>query len=171
MHEALSSDPESRLLYNLDKLTRFASEDLARTLTRRAFLRRAGATAFILMAGLAGGRWLGPGAAHAAGQPLPPQRAMPRMPVCTPPGPYCNYEGNNPPEPNACRGAHCFQHFDAGKLQQCHLFYSYFPTGCWTNAAGGGYWTCCDCRCTNGATCGCAQFSLSPSPVPTDPLA
>ena len=167
MRDPFAPQPESPVLYNVDRLTRFASEDLARSLNRRTFLRRAGNTAFMLIAGLAGGRWLGPRPAYAARGPLPPQPALPNAPVCTPPGPYCNYEGNNPPQPDACRGAHCFQHFNGGKLQQCHLFYSYFPTGCWTNAASGGYWTCCDCRCDNGSMCGCAQFSLSPAPLPT----
>ena len=171
MRDPFAPGAESPALRSVDKLTRFASEDLARALTRRAFLRRAGSTAFILMAGLAAGRWPSPRPAHAAGGPLPPQPGLPNTPVCTPPGPYCNYEGASPGQPDACRGAHCFQHVSAGALQQCHLFYSYFPTGCWTNAGSGGYWTCCDCRCDNGATCGCAQFSLSPSPVPIGPQA
>ena len=172
MRDPFAPQPESPVLYNVDRLTRFASEDLARSLNRRTFLRRAGNTAFILMAGLAGGRWLGPRPAFAAGKPLPPEPApKPQVPACAPPGPYCNYEGNSPSQPDACHGAHCFQHLSGGVIQQCHVYYAFYPSGCWTTASGGGYWTCCDCQCGNGSTCGCAQFSLTPSPVPTGPQA
>jgi hypothetical protein len=56
----------------------------------------------------------------------------------------------------------------SGTVYQCRIYYIY-QAGCWTTAATGGYWTCCDCQCTNGSTCGCAQFSSSPSPRPDLP--
>jgi hypothetical protein len=95
------------------------------------------------------------------------------VPDCNPPGPFCNLNGNVQ-DPNGCHGAHCFHHLYNGTVYQCRVYYAYYQTGCWTTAAGGGFWTCCDCECLNKygqriATCGCAQFSLSPAPLPDGP--
>jgi hypothetical protein len=86
--------------------------------------------------------------------------------VCQPPGPYCNLNGQN--NPNGCHGAHCFQHLYSGQVLQCQVYYQYYQAGCWTTAASGGYWTCCDCSCGTPrvTTCGCAQFSAGPTPLP-----
>jgi len=157
------SIPEQRThgLETLDKLTRFASEDLARGLNRRSFLRRAGTGAFTLMITVATGKLFVPRSAAAAGIKPPPTIS------CAPPGPYCNTGGG---DLSGCRGAHCFQHLSGGQIRQCHVYYAFYPAGCWTTASGGGYWTCCDCQCDSGATCGCAQFSLSPGPAPSEPV-
>jgi hypothetical protein len=56
-----------------------------------------------------------------------------------------------------------------GQVQQCRVYYTYYQAGCWTTAVSGGYWVCCDCRCDNNQTCGCAQFSTSPAPRPDNP--
>ena len=141
----------------LERTMHLMSENLARSMDRRSFLKRVGATTFAGVAALAAG--------HAM---LTPASASKLVPSCSPPGPYCNYNGVN--EPNACHGASCFQHVYNGQLLQCHLYGGY-PTGCWTTAAQGGYWTCCDCQCGNPAqtTCGCAQFSGAPVPRPDMP--
>jgi len=167
MSDSRVPDQQLNALQTLDKVTRFASEDLARGINRRSFLQRAGTGAFAFMITLATGKLLAPRSAAAAGvdKPVKP----PVTPACAPPGPYCNYDGLSPGEPNACRGAHCFQHLNNGQIWQCHVFYIY-PAGCWTTASGGGYWTCCDCRCDNGSSCGCAQFSASPVPLPSKPV-
>ena len=168
MADQANPDLEPQAHHGIDRLTRFASEDLARTVNRRAFLRRAGSSAFALIAGLAAGRLFAPRAAGAAPGPL---RLQPiQHPVCTPPGPFCNLDGNVY-SPNGCHGAHCFQHLYSGQLLQCRLYYQYFPLGCWTNVVDGGYWTCCDCACGTPhlTSCGCAQFSGSPAPLPSRP--
>ena len=148
----------------LERTTRIVSENLARSFDRRAFLKRTGETAFLGMAALAAGHAM-PGRASAAspgGQP-------PRVPSCAPPGPYCNLNGNTQ-DPNGCHGGSCFQHLYNGQVYQCRVFYIY-PAGCWTTAASGGYWTCCDCECGTPrvTTCGCAQFSANPVPRPDAP--
>jgi len=155
-------DQQLNALQTLDKVTRFASEDLARGINRRSFLQRAGTGAFAFMITLATGKLFAPQPAAAAGTKPPEDQ----QPACAPPGPYCN-TGSGPL--SGCRGAHCFQHLNNGQIWQCHVFYIY-PVGCWTTASGGGYWTCCDCQCDNGATCGCAQFSAAPSPLPSKPV-
>ena len=167
MNETPPSEPRPEL-GTVDKVTRFASEDLARNLNRRSFLRRAGAGAFGFMITVATGRLLTPRAASASG--VGPQPAQPLAPNCSPPGPYCNYKGEYPGTPDACRGAHCWQHMVSGQIYQCHVYYQYYPSGCWTSSGSGGYWTCCDCRCDNGSTCGCAQFSGTPAPAPSKPV-
>lgn len=140
----------------LERTTRLVSENMARGLNRRSFLKRAGETAFAGMAALA----------SANGGVGPP---IPTVPACGPPGPYCNLNGVN--EPNACHGASCFQHLYNGQVLQCHAYGGSYTTGCWTTPSSGGYWTCCDCMCgtPSQTTCGCAQFSGSPVPRPDGP--
>ena len=147
----------------LEKTTRIVSENLARAIDRRSLLKRMGETAFAGLAALAAGHLVvAPAAAHAG------PGTVPRTPSCAPPGPYCNLDGTN--EPNGCHGASCFQHLSDGTVYQCRVYYIY-QAGCWTTAATGGYWTCCDCECgtPRAATCGCAQFSSSPAPRPDAP--
>jgi hypothetical protein len=155
-------------LETLDKLTRFASEDLARGLNRRSFMRRAGTGAFAFMITLTTGKLFTPrSAAAAAIGPKPPEPAP--LISCSPPGPYCNTGGGSL---TGCHGAHCFQHLYNGTIYQCQVYYQYYSAGCWTTAASGGYWTCCDCSCGTPrvATCGCAQFSGTPAPSPDRPV-
>src|SRR3954452_19643356 len=94
-------------------------------------------------------------------------RPNPVVPSCAPPGPYCNLNGVN--EPNGCHGGPCFPHLNTTPGVQGPLWYCCYQAGCWTTAASGGYWTCCDCQCSDGSTCGCAQFSGSPQPRPDLP--
>jgi len=148
----------------LDKTTRIVSENLARALDRRRFIKRTGQTAFAGLAALAAGQAMPMIAAARAGRqpPLP-------TPSCAPPGPYCNTGGG---DLSGCHGGSCFQNLYNAEVVQCRLWYIY-QAGCWTTASGGGYWTCCDCECMqNGVrvnTCGCAQYSTSPSPRPDGP--
>jgi len=146
----------------LEQKTRFITENLARSINRRSFLRRTGEATFAGMVALAAGR--GGSVFAARSGTRPPQ---PTVPSCSPPGPYCNLNGVN--EPNGCHGGSCFQHLSGGNVQQCHVYYQYYQAGCWTTSASGGYWTCCDCQCANSSTCGCAQFNGSPSPRPDGP--
>ena len=144
-----------------EQKTRIITENLARSINRRTFLRRTGEVAFVGMAALAAGKGL---PAFAAKSTRPPQ---PTVPSCSPPGPYCNLNGIS--EPNGCHGSSCFQHLSGGTVQQCRVYYTYYQAGCWTTAVTGGYWSCCDCRCDNNSTCGCAQFNGSPAPRPDAP--
>lgn len=146
----------------LEKSTRLISESLARNMDRRNFLKRAGETVFAGMAALAAGQLVPSLALASSSSPSPIPTAVPS---CAPPGPYCNLNGVN--DPNGCHGSSCFQHLFQGKILQCRVFYIY-QAGCWTTAAQGGYWTCCDCACGTPqiTNCGCAQFSLSPTPRP-----
>jgi len=146
------------------KTTRILSENLARTLDRRAFVKRTGEVVFAGLAAVATGHMTRSLAGAGVGGQQPP---IPTVPSCAPPGPYCNLNGVN--EPNGCHGGSCFQHLNAGQVVQCHLWYCCYQAGCWTTAASGGYWTCCDCQCSDGSTCGCAQFSGSPQPRPDLP--
>jgi hypothetical protein len=148
----------------LEQTTRIFSENLARAINRRSFLKRAGETTFAGVAALAAGH-LVPSLAAAGASP----GSSPRTPTCAPPGPYCNLNGTN--EPNGCHGSSCYQHRVSGTVYQCRVYYTYYQAGCWTTAVTGGYWTCCDCRCNDGgsSTCGCAQFSSSPVPRPDGP--
>src|SRR6059036_361453 len=108
----------------IEKTTRLLTENLARSINRRAFLRRAGEVSFAGMAALAAGRGLP--AFASAGVTQPPE---PTVPSCSPPGPYCNLNGVN--EPNGCHGASCYQHLYSGQVLQCHIYYTY-QVGCWT---------------------------------------
>ncbi len=149
----------------IDQKIREISEGLARTVGRRKFLRTAGGTIFSGVATLAAGHAL-TGTASARKVPISPPQPIPTTPQCQPPGPYCNTGGGNL---SGCHGAHCFQHMYNGQVYQCHVYYQYYQTGCWTTSVAGGYWTCCDCACGTPqvAVCGCAQFSGTPAPVPT----
>jgi hypothetical protein len=146
----------------LEQTTRIFSEKLARALDRRSFLKRAGEVTFAGVAALAAGHMV-PSLAGASTSP----GGTPRTPSCSPPGPYCNLTGTN--EPNGCHGSSCFQHLNGGTVYQCRVYYTFYQAGCWTTSVTGGYWTCCDCQCTNGSTCGCAQFNGSPAPRPDGP--
>jgi hypothetical protein len=155
----------------LDKTTRLVSENLARALNRRTFLKRAGETTFAGVIALAAGRGVPAFAAGVRGggerDTKPP---APAVPQCAPPGPYCNTTGTIL---SGCHGASCFEHLYNNQVLQCRVYYTYYQAGCWTTASGGGYWTCCDCEClSNGqrqTTCGCAQFSTTPAPRPDNP--
>ncbi len=164
MIDSVPPHTESKLMQTVDKLTRFASEDLARTLDRRSFIKRAGTGAFLALAGLATGQgFFTPRRAAAAGPGGVGTRLPPTI-NCSPPGPYCNNGGG---QLSGCHGAHCFSHLNGGQLRACHVYYQYYPGGCWTNGSGNSAWTCCDCQCSDGSTCGCAQLSGSPGPSPT----
>jgi hypothetical protein len=149
----------------LEQTTRMMSENLARAMNRRSFIKRAGETMFAGVAALAAGHLL-VGGASANGAPV---EQIVGTPNCIPPGPYCNTGSGIL---SGCHGGSCFQHLYQGELLQCRVFY-FYQAGCWTTATGGGYWVCCDCECPRpgGATtrCGCAQWSGSPVPRPDDP--
>src|SRR5437773_382732 len=111
----------------LEKTTRLLSENLARAMDRRRFLKRAGETAFAGVAALTAGH-LVPALASAGSAPS----ALPDVPRCAPPGPYCNINGVN--EPNGCLGGTCFQHLSGGQILQCKVNYCCYQAGCWTTA-------------------------------------
>src|SRR5689334_19440781 len=113
MSDPVVPEQQSRALETLDKITRFASEDLARTINRRSFMRRAGTGAFGMMLALATGKAFAPRQA-AAGGAKPPGAFL--VTNCAPRGPYCNYVGNSPPQTAACHGAHCCQHLSGGQI-------------------------------------------------------
>ena len=144
---------------------RIWSENLARAIDRRTFLKRASQTTFAGVLALAAGHSLADRASATKSGPRPPDPT----PQCAPPGPYCNLNGVN--EPNGCHGAHCFQHLYQGQVLQCRTWQCCYQAGCWTTASGGGYWTCCDCECGTPAVthCGCAQYSGTPVPQPDRP--
>lgn len=147
--------------------TRIVSENLARAVDRRTFLKRSSQAAFTGMLALAAGHGFAgrASAAHGTKPPEPPQ-----VPNCSPPGPYCNTGGGSL---SGCHGAHCFQHLYNGNVLQCHVYYQWYQAGCWTSSGSGGYWTCCDCSCgtPQQTSCGCAQFSGTPAPSPSRPEA
>ncbi len=145
----------------LDHTTRLLSEGLARALNRRVFLKRAGQATFGVVATLAAGHSLAERAAamrHPGVDPLTPN--------CAPPGPYCNTGGG---DLSGCHGGHCFQHMSGNQIVQCHIWTAFYPAGCWTTASGNAYWVCCDCQCDGGSSCGCAQLTTAPSPLPDGP--
>lgn len=152
----------------LEDKVKFLSEGLARTVDRRNFIKRTGNYLFASVATLAAGQSLITRASAADGggvklSPFP-------TPQCSPPGPYCNTGGGIL---SGCHGAHCFQHLYNGQILQCHLIYWWYPTGCWTTQ-GNPHWTCCDCGCgpdyqNPETTCGCAQYSGTPAPLPMAP--
>lgn len=142
-----------------DRKIRLISEALARGVDRRGFIKKAGGAVVTGVVALAMGPTLGRNA--------PKAYASPRVPTvanCAPPGPYCNIDGQG--EPNGCRGASCYQHLSGGTIQMCQVFYIYQVTGCWTTISGNGYWTCCDCTCTGGVSCGCAQYTSASGVYP-----
>jgi len=142
-----------------ERKVRLASEALARGMSRRTFLRRTGGVVVGGVTAIAMGALLPKGTTQVDAGTFKPD--IPEI-SCAPPGPYCNIGTG---DLSGCRGGHCFQHLSAGQVYACHVFYIY-PAGCWTTPAGGGYWTCCDCTCDNGSSCGCAQFNQSPQTVP-----
>jgi hypothetical protein len=147
----------------LEERTRLASEQLARTMDRRAFLKRTGNVLFASLAAVAAGHVAPALALAGIGDAQPP-----RVPECiTMRDGYCNRDGNNK-DPNACHGASCFQQVWNGELLHCTLHYNPYATGCWTTPVTGGYWVCCDCECGNPiqSLCSCAQWSGSPAPRP-----
>jgi hypothetical protein len=150
-----------------EQTTRVLSENLARAVNRRTFLKRASQGTFAVMATIAAGHSLSNRASAMAKSPGTDPLVNPQ---CSPPGPYCNLDGVN--NPNGCHGAHCFQHRSNNQVLQCQVYSQYYQAGCWTTAVSGGYWTCCDCACgpSGGAPhCGCAQFSAGPIPLPDGP--
>jgi hypothetical protein len=143
----------------LEQRIRIVSEALARAVNRRTFLRQTGSVVVSGVTALAMGHLLATNPARAAVK----KPMVPSVPNCAPPGPYCNYEGGNPPQPDSCHGAHCYQHFSNGQVQTCQVYYAFYNIGCWTASGQGGFWTCCDCQCTGGSSCGCAQFTGTPA--------
>jgi hypothetical protein len=175
MLDPYSGEPTSKGLETVDRVTRFASESLARTVNRRGFIQRAGTSLFFALAGLAAGQALtsgrsasaqtGDGGINDPARPAPVPGVGPSAPSCAPPGPNCNLTGVNTPD--GCIGGNCYQHLNSGTVLECSLYYQFYAAGCWTTSVTGGYWTCCDCECFNSsgtrvATCGCAQFSGTP---------
>jgi len=157
-------------MFDLDRSTRIVTETLARSIDRRTFLKRTSQSVFAGMMALAVGQGLPRRAAATSGGPRPPE---PPTISCAPPGPYCNTGGG---ELSGCHGGHCFQHLYQAQVLQCRVYYTFYQTGCWTTASGNGFWTCCDCECLNPSgqrvtTCGCAQFSTAPAPLPDRPAA
>jgi hypothetical protein len=147
------------------RVTRIMSENLARAMNRRKFIKRAGETVFAGVAALAAGH-MAPALTSAG--PTPVEQIV-GSPQCAPPGPYCNTGSGIL---SGCHGGSCFQHRDTttGEILQCRVFYIY-QAGCWTTHTGGGYWVCCDCECFNSTgggrrSCGCAQWSGTPDPRP-----
>ena len=145
-----------------EQRVRVVSEALARAVDRRAFLKQAGGVVVSGVTALALGSLVTSNTARAA---VPAGPHVPNVPNCAPPGPYCNYEGGNPPQPDSCHGAHCYQHMSGGQVRACHVYYAFYQVGCWTASGSGGMWTCCDCQCDGGSTCGCAQFTATPTTV------
>src|SRR4051812_48779506 len=123
----------------LNQTTRILSENLARAINRRTFLKRTSQSVFAGLMALAVGQALPGRAAAQRGGPQPPQ---PPNISCAPPGPYCNTGGG---DLSGCHGAHCFQHLYQGQAIQCRVYYAFYQTGCWTTSG----WTCCDCECYN----------------------
>ncbi len=144
--------------FMLEQKIKVFSEALARVVDRRTFLRRMGGTMVAGVSAMVMGPALASAGAGAASKAL----ASPTI-SCSPPGPYCNTGGG---DTSGCRGGHCYQHQTAPNTVTCQVYYTYYATGCWTSAVSGGYWTCCDCRCSNNATCGCAQFNPGGNPSP-----
>jgi hypothetical protein len=138
----------------LEQRIRIVSESLARAVNRRTFLRQVGGAVVSGVAALA----LGPTLTSSRAWAAAPKGNKPVIPAitCSPPGPYCNTGGGNL---SGCHGAHCYQHLSGGVVQTCHVYYQYYQVGCWTSSDS---WTCCDCQCTGGVTCGCAEYVGTP---------
>jgi hypothetical protein len=157
----------------LERPTRLISEELARLVDRRTFLKRASAATMGTLMALAAGHGLA-GTASARRQPGSGGPQTPPTISCAPPGPYCNTGGG---DLSGCHGGHCFQHLYQGQVLQCRTWQCCYQAGCWTTQSGNGYWTCCDCQCYNNqgqavTTCGCAQYNgpgQPPPPLPDQP--
>lgn len=161
----------------LERRIRLVSENLARVLDRRQFIKKTGSAIFAGLIALAAGHSLA-GEASATGTR---KTRLPLVPICNPPGPYCNTNGVH--EPNGCLNSRpggpfnsrCLHHVHEGQTLYCQISYYWYPAGCWTYATTGGYWTCCDCECSvepggsHIAFCGCAGFSGDPVPDPDRP--
>jgi hypothetical protein len=151
----------------IEKTVRMVSEGLARGMDRRKFLKRASGTIFAGLSALAAGQIAPSLASAGAGSQLRPDE----RPPCYPPGPFCNLDGNQW-STSGCHGASCYEHLYQGRVLQCRVYYTYYPTGCWTTRVNNGYWTCCDCQCGGNPpilSCGCAQWSTTPVPRPDSP--
>jgi hypothetical protein len=143
----------------IEQKIRVLSEALARAVDRRSFVKRAGGVVMAGIATLVMKPTLASAGASANANAGPAMAgAIPAI-SCAPPGPYCNTGGG---DLSGCRGAHCFAH--GTTTNACKVYYTFYATGCWSTVSSGGYWTCCDCRCTNGNTCGCAQFNPGGEP-------
>jgi len=138
----------------LEQRIKVISESFARAVNRRTFLRQAGTAVVSGVAALA----LGPTLSSSRAWASAPKGKNPVIPAitCSPPGPYCNTGGGSL---SGCHGAHCYQHLVNGGVKPCQVYYQYYQAGCWTSGDG---WTCCDCQCTGGATCGCAEYAGTP---------
>jgi hypothetical protein len=136
----------------LEQKVKVISELLARTTSRRTFIGRTGTAIVSGVAALALGNIMATSSAQAAVARGP---IVPNI-TCAPPGPYCNTGTGNL---SGCHGSQCYQHLTGGQVQMCHVYYAFYPGGCWTSGDG---WTCCDCQCNGGATCGCAQQHGTP---------
>jgi hypothetical protein len=143
----------------LEYKIRLVSEALARAMDRRTFLKRLSGTVAAGVSAMV----LGPSLA-AAGVKAGP--GIEGGPSCAPPGPYCNIGTGIL---SGCRGGHCYQHGTSPNTVTCVVYYTFYGTGCWTTAVSGGNWVCCDCRCSNNATCGCAQFNPTGTGTSTEP--
>src|SRR5947208_17141894 len=95
----------------LEQTARIVSENLARAIDRRIFLKRAGQAAFLGLVALATGQAVTT-AAYASKD----------LPNCAPPGPS-GQAGNHPTD--ACHAAACFQHMASGHIYQCPGLYTY----------------------------------------------
>lgn len=153
----------------VEQRIRVISEALARGLDRRSFLRRTGGTLVAGVVSLVLGPTLATRVPGVSAAPLIPETAR-----CSPPGPYCSLDGQN--EPNGCNGADCFEYMSSGQVLTCVVDYRFYAgRGCWTTIDGNGYWTCCDCSCSNAAgtitnvSCGCAQYTRAGSSLPGAP--
>src|SRR5437016_7533506 len=107
----------------LEHSTRLISENLARALNRRSFLKKAGQASFLGLASLAAGQAF---SSSASAGKAPPNIS------CSPPGPYCNTGGG---VLTGCHGAACFQHLYNGQVLQCQVYYTYYTGGCWTSGS------------------------------------
>jgi|SRR3954452_21550573 len=143
----------------IEQKIRTISEALARGIDRRDFLRRSGTAVAASMTALVLGPLLANSSSKASAGSL-----VPATPNCAPPGPYCNLDGVS--QPTACRGGNCYQHKSGGIVYACQVYYAFYAQGCWTSSGSGGYWTCCDCTCGGGGSCGCAQFNPGGNPTP-----
>src|SRR3954468_15155503 len=99
----------------LEKTTQIMTENLARAIGRRSFLKSTTEVVFGGLAALASGHLLQAQQAFARGNPVP----RPIVPQCAPPGPYCNLNGQN--EPNGCHGGSCYEHLYNGTVLQCYF--------------------------------------------------
>src|SRR4051794_6757718 len=109
----------------LEKPTRIMTENLARAIGRRSFLKSTGQVMFGGLAALASGHLLEARQAFASGGPVP----RPLQPECAPPGPYCNTGSGML---SGCHGSSCFEHLYNGSVLQCRVYYEYYSAGCWT---------------------------------------